>query len=187
MWSILFWVIPVFMVYLYGFITVAKYDHIKRKLDLNKTKPGDSLGTGALWFLCLCIEPKDCKGLIYPTLWMWDRFREEYPPIKAQEARDRKFELEMKRKDKTRKRESKHGEVRREDAQAEVDHQIKMAVLDKETDELQKQWAEGYPPEIENKTFKEIKAAEEAMDAEWWCNAHDHWTTNRTKKESCKS
>jgi len=194
-------VFPILMTWLYGFITIGKYDHFKRKLDMTKEDAKDSLGAAAMWPLFLMVEPSAAKGLLFPTLYLWPRFREEYPEIKAREERDRKFKREIKVKQSERQRRENHGELRLADAQEEVKHTRRMALLHRETEEFQKQMVDDYPPELESgetyKKMKEKEAAErekarmedESMDTEFWCEKHGsgHWTTLRIARETRRS
>lgn len=204
-----FWMIlvPLFVTYLYGFITVSKFQFYLRRMEAaglienTRMKSGeDSVdmspwGYAALWPLAMGFEPDQVKGLLFPTLWLWPRFRQEWPALKAEHATDGAFESEMKRKERSRQRFEKRGETRLEDAKEELRHNKRMERLRVDTDAFLDKIVDDHPPELEEgrdyKPGTEMaqpgKAIEPAQEAEWKCVVHRHWVTDSTKMSSCRS
>lgn len=142
---------PVVTVWAYGAITTYKYLHYRDKLD-NRAEREDADAIGmyaAAWPLAVFFEPREYRGLLYPSLYMWPRFREEWPTIKASEEGDQRRLSELRRREKRRKRDEKFGNLTLEDARAEVAHAKAMEVLRRDTEVLQQQFIDDHPPAIE--------------------------------------
>lgn len=221
-----FWMIlvPVVMTWLYGFVTVSKYQFALRRLDLSEQPLKNSSTNSnsdedmspemtpwsyaALWPLALGFEPDQVKGLLYPSLWMWPRFREEWPALKAEVVRDRRFKAEMRRKNKIRENRTKHGQIMLADAKEDFKHQRDMALIDRETEEWREKWLKDHPPalgagEKYDPTKTEVdenqpeppnlsdlagQQIEVAITPEQWCLTHNHWVKpkGRDSTSACR-
>lgn len=175
------------MLYLYGVVTTAKYDRVRQQLDEGRTttRP-DTLGLAAIWPFGLLVEPSAYKGMLYPTLWMWDRYRNEYPEIKRQNELDRKEEADIRKKQVRREREVTRGVLRRDDMKSEIKHTRDMAMLQQELDALHEQAINDYPPAIEaGATYdgdEPPPVPESADSPDLYCFKHEKW-----EKESPRS
>lgn len=188
---------PFVAIYVYGVITVAKYDHFTRKLNLDDEDAAKSGKLGFTWPIALCIDPREVKGLLYPTLWLWSRFREEYPAIKAKEKIQHNYYLDLKRKENDRERQELRGQALLHDSKREFTHHRKLAAIDKETEEWREKLIKDIPPQLESgETYAQMKREEEieieaaapAIDADWRCKTPGHmghWINMETKRSDC--
>ena len=204
-----FWMIvfPVIVLYVYGFLTVSKFQFYLRRMEAAGILPNTRVepdsdhedmspwGYAALWPLALGFEPHSVKGLLYPTLWLWPQFRQEWPALKAERKRDASFESEMKRKARGRVRSEKRGETRLLDAKEELRHNKRMERLRQDTDAFLDKIVDDHPPELEKgKDYKpgtdmdaDGKAIVQVADAEWKCIVHQHWVNEYNKTSTCRS
>lgn len=187
-------ILPILIfIYVYGVVTTAKYDRVRQQLDEGRTTPRpDTLGLAAIWPFGLMVEPTAYKGMLYPSLHMWDRYREEYPEIKRQNELDQKEEAGIRKKQVRREREVNRGVLRRDDMKSEIKHTRDMAVLQQELDVLHEQAINDYPPAIEAGAKYDgdepPEAVEEANSPELFCLKHEKWEhqTRRSEARGCR-
>lgn len=147
MFGVLFYLVPVVLCYLYGFFTVGKFIHYKGLLDHDPET--DAFSIASVWPLAIAVEPGLARGLILPSLWLWPRFREEYPEIRAKKDNDSRREANLRKRETRRVHDEKFGNLTLEDARAEVAHAKAMEVLRRDTDTFQQKLVDDYPPAIE--------------------------------------
>jgi hypothetical protein len=194
--------------YLYGLITVSKFQFYLRRLEAAHVVPRtrdlndddeEIMGPWAyavLWPLAVGFESEQVKGLLYPTLWLWPTFREEWPVLKAERRADRGFESHMKRNSRQRERYEKRGDARLEDVKEELRHNKRMARINTDVDAVQELLINDHPPALEEgKSY--VKGTEldtagkevvPVVDGDQWCVTHAHWVkpNGRDHTSNCK-
>lgn len=189
MFGFLFYLLPVLLCYSYGFFTVGKFVHYRGLLD-HKPEP-EAWGAAAAWPIYLCVDPGAAKALIFPSLWLWPRFREEYPEIRAVKEGDRRHERDIRRREDRRERDEKHGSATLDDARAEVRHAKAMEAIRRDTDMFREKLIKDYPPAIEasekyDPVTREVidsKAVElhaqtvPEQEADVYCTRHKHFVS----------
>lgn len=167
------WVLAVFGLYIYGAITNAKYTHMKRELDGLEQDSEEVAGCGMLWPILLIVDPSAVKGPLYPTLWMWGRFREEYPALKAARQMEEKHVVAVRKNQRERKRETNITKVVLEDVKADIKHAKHIAEMKAATDTLNDLRTK--PSEITSRTLEPEPETETETSTDTWCVHHKLW------------
>lgn len=200
------WILTVLAAYVYGVITVAKYTVKSAVLDARKLDDGYVPSVSFLWPIVLIVGDHEAKGLLYPTLWMWPRYRKEWPLIKAEERRQVELKNTIAVKQRSREFERENLTLTIADVQEDIKQEKTLDGLRAQLDELNKLHAEGPvpidAPERDRKKPSELMEEPKLVEdydrdkgqwrtfddsTEWWCMTHRHYTTEwRAHKEGCK-
>jgi hypothetical protein len=129
---------------------------------------------------------------MFPSLWLWSTFREEWPKVKAQRHADAAVENDLKRSEINRAREKKQGTAFLKHSKAEVKHAREMEAIRRDTEAFQERLIDDHPPELaEGEHFdpetgtvvfrpelsakKKDPVEEGAVLPDVYCTFHRHW------------
>ena len=200
------WSLTILATYIYGVIAVAKYGVRSAVLDARKVEPGELWTKALLWPIAVITGEHEAKGLIYPTLWLWPRYRQEWPAVKQEVKRQEQLKTTVRVKNRSREFERKNLEITIADVKEDIKQEKTLEGLRAQLDDLNKLHSEGPlpidAPERERKKAAELledtkkinewdkkKGEWREMDdtTEWWYMTHRHYTTEwRANRDGCE-